>query len=63
MIVRTVSGVFDKIGELSNRAQEALPSLPGRKSTTLKDKEVKSYPAEDTDQIKLEFCTVKEQVN
>lgn len=61
MIVRTVSGVFDKIGELSNKAQEVLPRLPGKKDNSISLDEER--PNEDVHQMKVEYCIVMDHVS
>ncbi|XP_060080443.1 sorting nexin-19-like [Ylistrum balloti] len=53
MIVKTMSDVFDKIGELSNKAQEVLPKLPGKKDSSVSEEEGK--PAKDLDLINVDF--------
>ncbi|XP_033742273.1 uncharacterized protein LOC117328815 [Pecten maximus] len=53
MFVKTMSDVFDKIGELSNKAQEVLPKLPGKKDNSVSEDEEK--PAKDLDLISVDF--------
>ncbi|XP_069125106.1 sorting nexin-19-like [Argopecten irradians] len=55
MIVKTMSDVFDKIGELSNKAQEVLPKLPGKKDNSVSEDDGK--PAKDLDLINVDFST------
>lgn len=56
-MIRSVSSVFDKIGEFSTNMTELLPSLPRRVQT----KDIQSSMV-DEDQILLEFGTIKGDV-
>lgn len=56
-MIRSVSNVFDKIGEFSTNMTELLPSLPRRAQT----KDIQSS-MDDEDQILLEFGTIKGDV-
>ncbi|OWF45493.1 sorting nexin-19-like [Mizuhopecten yessoensis] len=56
MFVKTMSDVFDKIGELSNKAQEVLPKLPGKKDNVSEDEE---KPVKDLDLINVDFSESK----
>lgn len=57
-MIRSVSSVFDKIGEFSTNMTELLPSLPRRVQT----KDIQSSMV-DEDQILLEFGTIKGDVS
>lgn len=57
-MIRSVSTVFDKIGEFSTNMSELLPSLPRKVQT----KDIQSS-VEDEDQIQLEFGTIKGDVS
>jgi len=61
MLARTMSGMIDKIGELSSKAQEKLPSLPGKKEIST-PKEEDGKLLDDPDQMRIEFCTLDNQV-
>lgn len=56
-MIRSVSNVFDKIGEFSTNMTELLPSLPRRVQT----KDIQNSMV-DEDQILLEFGTIKGDV-
>ncbi|KAL5014032.1 hypothetical protein ScPMuIL_008302 [Solemya velum] len=53
MLVRTMSGMLDKIASIPSKAQGVLPSLSGKKDEVLAKKDKDASSTEDNDRIKL----------